>query len=70
MKLSKLFKIMDSDHSINVMEYKSHKSIFEGYVYNFPKDKEYKVKRISNSYHYDFEVYVKEVEKNETQETA
>lgn len=67
MKLSKLLKIMDPDHTILVVEGKNRKSVFEGDVRDFStdkaSDKEWKVKRIDNSYSYNFEVYVKEVKK-------
>lgn len=71
MRLSKLFKIMDPDNSIAVIENKSHKLIFDGEVRDFSDDREWKVKKIDNSYTHNFEIYVKEMEnKNETQETA
>lgn len=71
MRLSKLFKIMDPDNSIAVIENKSHKLIFNGEVRDFSDDREWKVKKIDNSYTHNFEIYVKEMEnKNETQETA
>lgn len=71
MKLSKLFKIMDLDNSIAVIENKSHKLIFDGEVRNFSDEREWKVKKIDNSYTHNFEIYVKEMEKkDETQETT
>ena len=65
MKLSKLFKIMDPDHTISVIENKSRKPIFEGDVRDFSSDKEWKVKRIDNSYSYNFEILVKEVKEED-----
>ena len=65
MKLSKLLKIMDPDHTIAIIETKSHKSIFEGDVRDFSDDREWKVKRIDNSYTCNFEIYVKEVKKED-----
>ena len=70
MKLNKLFKILDPDHDIAVIEHKSHISIFEGEVRDFDDDREWKVKRIDNSYTHNFEIYVKEVKKDEVRETA
>lgn len=65
MKLSKLLKIMDPDSTISVVEAKSHKSVFEGEVRDFSidkaSDKEWKVKKIDNSYTCNFEIYVKEI---------
>lgn len=69
MKLNKLLKIMDPDNTISVVEAESHKSVFEGDVRDFStdkaSDKEWKVKKIDNSYSYNFEVYVKEVKKKD-----
>lgn len=61
MKLSKLLKIMDPDHTIAVVIAKNHKPVFEGDVRDFSDDREWKVKRIDNSYTCNFEIYVKEV---------
>lgn len=66
MKLSKLLKIMDPDHTILIVSAKSQKAIFKGEVKNFSDDKEWKVKKINNSYSYSFEIYVKEVKKQES----
>ena len=65
MKLSKLFKIIDPDSSIAVIEAKSRKPVFEGEVRDFSSDKEWKVKKIDNSYTCNFEIYVKEIKKQE-----
>lgn len=65
MKLSKLLKIMDPDHTIVVISAKSLKPIFEGDVRDFSSDKEWKVKKIDNSYTCNFEIYVKEVKKED-----
>ena len=65
MKLSKLLKIMDPDHTIVVIAAKSLKPIFEGDVRDFSSDKEWKVKRIDNSYSYNFEILVKEVKEED-----
>lgn len=65
MKLSKLFKIMDPDNSIMVVEAKTHKPIFDGEVRDFSNDKEWKVKKIDNSYTCNFEIYVKEIKKED-----
>ena len=61
---------MDPDHTIAVVEAKSHIFIFEGDVRDFSDDREWKVKRIDNSYTCNFEIYVKEVKKDEVRETA
>jgi hypothetical protein len=65
MKLSKLFKIIDPDSSIAVIEAKTRKPVFEGEVRDFSSDKEWKVKKIDNSYTCNFEIYVKEIKKQE-----
>jgi len=65
MKLSKLFKIIDLDSSIAVIEAKSRKPVFEGEVRDFSSDKEWKVKKIDNSYTCNFEIYVKEIKKED-----
>jgi len=65
MKLSKLLKIIDPDSTITVIENKSHISIFEGEVRDFSDDREWKVKKIDNSYVCNFEIFVKEVKKEE-----
>ena len=65
MKLSKLFKIIDPDSSIAVVEAKTRKPVFEGDVRDFSSDKEWKVKKIDNSYTCNFEIYVKEVKKED-----
>jgi hypothetical protein len=65
MKLSKLLKIIDPDSTITVIENKSHISIFEGEVRDFSSDKEWKVKKIDNSYTCNFEIYVKEIKKED-----
>jgi hypothetical protein len=65
MKLSKLFKIIDPDSSIAVIEAKSRKPVFEGEVRDFSSDKEWKVKKIDNSYTCNFEIYVKEIKKED-----
>ena len=65
MKLSKLLKIMDPNHTIAVIEVKSHIPIFKGDVRDFSDDREWKVKNIDNSYTYNFEIYVKEVKKED-----
>ena len=71
MRLHKLFKIMDPDNSIAIIENKSHKLIFDGEVRDFSDEREWKVKKIDNSYTHNFEIYVKEVKKkDETQKTA
>lgn len=70
MKLNKLFKILDPDHDIAVIEKKSRIAIFEGEVRDFDDNREWKVTRIDNSYTHNFEIYVKEIKKDETQETA
>lgn len=71
MRLHKLFKIMDLDKSIAVIENKSLKLIFDGEVRDFSDEREWKIKKIDNSYTHNFEIYVKEMKKkNETQETA
>ena len=64
MKLSKLLKIMDPDHTISVIENKSRKSIFEGDARDFFDDREWKVKKIDNSYTCNFEIYVKKIKQN------
>ena len=69
MRLSKLLKIMDPDHTIAVIEARNRKSVFEGEARDFStdkaSDKEWKVKRIDNSYNCNFEIYVKEVKKED-----
>ena len=69
MRLNKLLKIMDPDHTILVVEGKNRKSVFEGDVRDFStdkaSDKEWKVKKIDNSYSCNFEIYVKEVKKED-----
>lgn len=69
MKLSKLLKIMDPDSTISVVEAKSHKSVFEGEARDFSTDeasnKEWKVKKIDNSYTCNFEIYVKEIKQED-----
>jgi hypothetical protein len=70
MKLSKLFKILDPDHDIAVIEKKSRIAIFEGEVRDFDDNREWKVKRIDNSYTHNFEIYVKEIKKDETKTFA
>ena len=68
MKLVKLLKIMDPDSTISVIEAKSRKSVFEGEARDFSDkvgDKEWKVKKIDNSYTCNFEIYVKEVKKED-----
>jgi hypothetical protein len=65
MKLSKLLKIIDPDSSIAVIEVKSHISIFEGDVRDFSDNREWRVKKIDNSYTCNFEIYVKEVVKKD-----
>ena len=65
MKLSKLFKIIDPDSSIAVIEAKTRKPVFEGEVRDFSSDKEWKVKKIDNSYTCNFEIYVKEIKKED-----
>lgn len=66
MKLSKLFKIIDPDSSIAVTENKSRIVIFEGDARDFSDDREWKVKKINNSYTCNFEIHVKEVKKKPT----
>lgn len=72
MKLSKLLKIMDPDSTISVIDSKSHKPVFEGEARDFStdkaSDKEWKVKRIDNSYTCNFEIYVKEIKQKDEQE--
>lgn len=65
MKLSKLLKIIDPDSSIAVIEAKSCKPVFDGDARDFSSDKEWKVKKIDNSYTCNFEIYVKEVKKED-----
>lgn len=65
MKLVKLLKIMDPDNTIAVVEAKTRKPVFEGDVRDFSSDKEWKVKRIDNSYTCNFEIYVKEMKEEE-----
>ena len=65
MKLVKLLKIMDPDNTIAVVEAKTRKPVFEGDVRDFSSDKEWKVKKIDNSYTCNFEIYVKEVKEKE-----
>lgn len=65
MKLSKLLKIIDPDSTIAVVEAKSHISIFEGEVRDFSDDREWKVKKINNSYTVNHEIHVKEVKKKD-----
>lgn len=68
MKLSKLLKIMDPDHTISVIVAKTRKPIFEGDVRDFSSDKEWKVKRIDNDYFYNFAICVKEIEPKKEEE--
>lgn len=65
MRLSKLLKIMDPDHTILVVEAKSQIGIFNGSVKDFSDNREWKVKRINDNYTYNFEIHVKEVKKEE-----
>ena len=65
MKLVKLLKIMDPDTAIAVVEAKSRKPVFEGEARDFDDDREWKVKKIDNSYTCNFEIYVKEVKKED-----
>lgn len=69
MKLTKLLKIIDPDSTISVIEAKSRKSVFEGEGRDFftdkASDKEWKVKKIDNSYTCNFEIYVKEIKKED-----
>ena len=65
MKLTKLLKIIEPDSTISVIEAKSRKSIFEGEVRDFSDDREWKVKKIDNSYTCNHEIYVKEVKKKD-----
>lgn len=68
MKLSKLLKIIDPDNTILVVEAKSRKSVFEGEARDFSDkagDKEWKVKKIDNSYTCNFEIYVKEIKQED-----
>ena len=68
MKLSKLLKIMDPDHTISVIVAKTRKPIFEGDVRDFSSDKEWKVKRIDNDYSFNFAIRVKEIEPKKEEE--
>ena len=69
MKLTKLLKVIDPDSTISVIEAKSRKSVFEGEVRDFStdkaSDKEWKVKEINNSYTCNYEIYVKEIKKED-----
>ena len=69
MKLTKLLKVIDPDSTISVIEAKSRKSVFEGEVRDFStdkaSDKEWKVKEINNSYTCNYEIYVKELKKED-----
>lgn len=65
MKLKKLLKIIDPDSTISVIENKSHIAVFEGDARDFSDDREWKVKKIDNSYTCNFEIYVKEVKKQD-----
>lgn len=69
MKLSKLLKIIDPDSTISIVDAKSLKPVFEGEVRDFStdkaSDKEWKVKKIDNSYTCNHEIYVKEIKKED-----
>ena len=65
MKLSKLLKVIDPDSTIAVIEHKSHKPVFEGEARDFSDEREWKVKKIDNSYTCNHEIYVKEVKKQD-----
>lgn len=65
MKLDKLLKIIEPDSTISVVEAKSHIAVFEGEVRDFDDDREWKVKKINNSYTCNFEIYVKEIKKED-----
>jgi hypothetical protein len=61
MKLSKLLKIIDPDSTITVINTKTRIAIYEGEARDFSDDREWKVKKIDNSYVCNFEIFVKEV---------
>lgn len=69
MKLTKLLKIIDPDSTISVVNSKNLKSVFEGEVRDFStdkaSDKEWKIKKIDNSYTCNFEIYVKEIKQED-----